>query len=151
MTPGFLPMRATALRMAARSTRSGTPVKSCKTMHAATNGISSVAGDLAFQLTRVSIYILKTFLTEQFRGEDSAMIARGYLIVVVAALLAVPAVRGDGTYDWLAGTQWYVPEANLLAYRAPVTDLSSTLPISDQTLWNITSSVNGQFSGTTQA
>ena len=39
---GFLPSRATAERIAARSTSSGTPVKSCNTMRATTNGISSV-------------------------------------------------------------------------------------------------------------
>ena len=33
---------ATAVRMAARSTNSGTPVKSCKTMRATTKGISAV-------------------------------------------------------------------------------------------------------------
>ena len=44
---GFLPRRATAERIAARSTSSGTPVKSCSTMRATTNGISSVRGALA--------------------------------------------------------------------------------------------------------
>ena len=36
--------------MAARSTSSGTPVKSCKTMRATMNGISSVRGAFGFQL-----------------------------------------------------------------------------------------------------
>lgn len=80
------------------------------------------------------------------------MIARGCLVAVVAGLLAVPAVRADDTqWDWLAGTEWYVPAANLLAYYASDTDLESTLPVRDQTLWNITTSSNGQFSGNTQA
>ena len=39
---GSPPSRATALRIAARSTSSGTPVKSCNTMRATTNGISSL-------------------------------------------------------------------------------------------------------------
>jgi hypothetical protein len=84
--------------------------------------------------------------------EVCAVIMRGILTAMAAVvLLAVPAARGDSTYDWLAGTQWYVPAANMLAYRASVTDLSTTLPISDQTLWNITTSSNGLFSGSTQA
>ena len=47
---GFLPMRATAERMAARSTSNGTPVKSCNTMRATMNGISSVRSAFGFQL-----------------------------------------------------------------------------------------------------
>ena len=39
---GFLPSFATAVRIAAKSTSSGTPVKSCSTMRATTNGISAV-------------------------------------------------------------------------------------------------------------
>ncbi|MFA6288336.1 MAG: hypothetical protein WC661_13205 [Opitutaceae bacterium] len=80
------------------------------------------------------------------------MIARRNWIALGLALLAMPAVRGDDPqWDWLANTQWYVPTANLLAYLAPGTDLSTTLPIGDQTLWNITSSANGLFTGSSQA
>ena len=43
---GSLPRRCTAERIAARSTSSGTPVKSCSTMRATTKGISSVRGAL---------------------------------------------------------------------------------------------------------
>ena len=50
MILGFLPSRATAERIAARSTSNGTPVKSCNTMRATTNGISSVRGAFGFQL-----------------------------------------------------------------------------------------------------
>ena len=41
-------------RIAARSTSSGTPVKSCNTMRATTNGISSVRGSFGFQLASVA-------------------------------------------------------------------------------------------------
>jgi len=67
------------------------------------------------------------------------------------ATLALPSIYADTTYDWLAGTHWYVPAANVLAYATSGTDLSNPLPIGDQTLWDITSSVNGIFSGTTSA
>ena len=50
---GSPPNRCTALRIAARSTTSGTPVKSWRTIRATTNGISSFAGDFAFQLASV--------------------------------------------------------------------------------------------------
>ncbi len=80
------------------------------------------------------------------------MIARSSWVAAVMALLAIPALRGsDPQWDWLADTQWYVPTANLLAYLAPGTDLSTPLPVGDQTLWSITSSANGLFSGSTEA
>ena len=68
----------------------------------------------------------------------------------MAVWLAAPMARGDG-YDWLAGTQWYVPTANLLAYLTSDTDLSNPLPIGDQTLWDLTSSSGGLFSGQSTA
>ena len=52
MRRGSPPSRFMALRMAARSTTAGTPVKSCKTTRAGLNGISTGAGDAAFQPAR---------------------------------------------------------------------------------------------------
>ncbi|MFZ4774680.1 MAG: PEP-CTERM sorting domain-containing protein [Terrimicrobiaceae bacterium] len=78
------------------------------------------------------------------------MNARRCLVAVVTGLLLVPTLRAD-SYDWLAGTQWYVPTANLLAYLTPGTNLSNPLPISDQTLWDITGSAAGQFTGQSTA
>jgi len=49
-------------------------------------------------------------------------------------------------WDWLEGTQWYVPVENLLAY-ATSPDLSNPVPVGDQTLWTITSSSNGRIEG----
>lgn len=61
-------------------------------------------------------------------------------------------VRANGNqWDWLAGTQWYVPADNLLAYLVSGTDFSQPAPIGDQTLWNFTSSSGGVFSGTSVA
>ncbi len=80
------------------------------------------------------------------------MIVRRHWFALGLALLAIPSVRGsDPQWDWLADTQWFVPTANLLAYLAPGADFSTTLPIGDQTLWNITSSANGFFTGSSQA
>ncbi len=68
------PNRCTALRIAARSTTSGTPVKSWSTIRATTKGISSFAGDFAFQLARLSTSLRRTFLPSQFRRTDSRTI-----------------------------------------------------------------------------
>ena len=68
---GLPPRPFTAVRMAARSTRSGTPVKSCKTMRATTKGISSSAGAFAFQFARVSTSRAWTFFPSQLRSTDS--------------------------------------------------------------------------------
>src|SRR6266446_6332616 len=71
---GSLPSRCTALRIAARSTISGTPVKSCKTMRATTNGISSFAGDFAFHFVSASTSLRWTFFPSQLRNTDSRTI-----------------------------------------------------------------------------
>src|ERR1043166_5156258 len=71
---GSPPTLFTALRIAARSTTNGTPVKSCKTMRATTNGISSFAGFFAFQLASVSTSLRRTFLPSQLRNTDSSTI-----------------------------------------------------------------------------
>src|SRR6266513_4990555 len=71
---GSRPSRCTALRIAARSTISGTPVKSCKTMRATTNGISSFAGDFAFHFASASTSLRRTFFPSQLRNTDSRTI-----------------------------------------------------------------------------
>ncbi len=74
----------------------------------------------------------------------------GFLAILV---LMMPAARAQSnTWDsMLAGSQWYVPAENVLAYMASSTDLTEVLPIGDQTLWNITTATNGVFSGTSKA
>ncbi len=69
---GFLPIRATAERIAARSTSSGTPVKSCSTIRATTNGISSVRGAFAPHVARSRIAPSATRLPSQLRSSDSS-------------------------------------------------------------------------------
>src|SRR5437764_8351906 len=71
---GSPPSSFTALRIAARSTTKGTPVKSWRTMRATTNGISSFAGDFAFQRASVSTSFRRTFFPSQFRRTDSSTI-----------------------------------------------------------------------------
>jgi hypothetical protein len=71
---GSPPSRLTTLRIAARSTISGTPVKSCKTIRATTNGISSFAGRFAFQFASASTSLRRTFFSSQFRSTDSSTI-----------------------------------------------------------------------------
>src|SRR5205085_9668341 len=71
---GSPPSSFTARRIAARSTTSGTPVKSWRTIRATTNGISSFAGDFAFQFARVSTSFRRTFFPSQFRRTDSSTI-----------------------------------------------------------------------------
>src|ERR1043166_6420185 len=68
--PTFFP----ALRIAARSTTSGTPVKSCKTMRATTNGISSFAGLFAFPFASASPSLRRAFFPSQLRKTDSSTI-----------------------------------------------------------------------------
>ena len=48
----------------------------------------------------------------------------------------------------LTGSQWYVPPQNTLAYLTSTSNLAQTVQVGDQTLWSITSCVNGVFAGT---
>jgi len=51
---------------------------------------------------------------------------------------------------WLAGTKWYVPAANMLAYLSDPT-LRVKQPVADQTLWSITSAGEDGFEGSCRA
>lgn len=77
-----------------------------------------------------------------------------FVAFVALLILAFPirnSVADSSQWDWLAGTQWYVPAPNLLAYLVSPTGFSSNVPVSDQTLWDITSSTNGVIVGTSVA
>src|SRR5512143_1327189 len=74
MTFGFLPMSCATLRIAARSARSGTPVKSCSTTRATTNGISSVRVAVGLQFASRRTWSAVTFLPSQLRSTDSSTI-----------------------------------------------------------------------------
>jgi PEP-CTERM putative exosortase interaction domain len=75
----------------------------------------------------------------------------GFLAVLAAGMVGWSTARAESPSDWLADTQWYVPAANLLAYLTPGSDLSTPIPIGDQTLWNITSASGGTFTGESSA
>lgn len=51
-----------------------------------------------------------------------------------------------GAWDWLAGTYWYVPAENLLAYVSRPSS-QQVDPIDDQTVFFISESRNGYFWG----
>ncbi len=61
-------MSAATLRIAARSARSGTPVKSCSTTRATTNGISAVRAPVGAQLATSCTCSAVTFLPSQLRS-----------------------------------------------------------------------------------
>jgi hypothetical protein len=65
-------MRATAERIAARSTSSGTPVKSCSTIRATTKGTSSVRSAFGCQLASARTAASCTRLPSQLRSKDSS-------------------------------------------------------------------------------
>ena len=69
---GPCPCAAATLRIAARSASSGTPVKSCSTTRATTNGISSVRAAFGFQLASCATCSSVTFLPSQLRSTDSS-------------------------------------------------------------------------------
>jgi hypothetical protein len=65
-------MSDATLRIAARSASSGTPVKSCSTTRATTNGISSVRAAFGFQLASSATCSEVTFLPSQLRSTLSS-------------------------------------------------------------------------------
>ena len=68
---GFLPIRATAERIAAKSTSSRTPVKSCNTIRATMKGISAVRSALGTHCANSWMFFSLTFLPSQFRSTAS--------------------------------------------------------------------------------
>ena len=65
-------MPPATLRIAARSASSGTPVKSCSTTRATTNGISSVRAAVGAQLASCRTCSSATFLPSQLRSTLSS-------------------------------------------------------------------------------
>jgi len=71
---GSLPSRATAARIAARSTMSGTPVKSCRSTRATTNGTSRVRSAFGCQPASARTSSSITRLPSALRASDSSTI-----------------------------------------------------------------------------
>jgi hypothetical protein len=65
---GSLPICLATVRIAARSASSGTPVKSCSTTRATTNGISLTRSVFGCQLASSATCSLLTFLPSQLRS-----------------------------------------------------------------------------------
>lgn len=78
------------------------------------------------------------------------LLAIGVLSILVSS--ARVATAQTNTWDSVIGnSQWYVPAANLLAFVTSGTNMTQALPVVDQTIWTIGPSVNGVFSGTSNA
>ena len=72
----LLPNRAAVLRMAARSASRGTPVKSCSTTRATTNGISSLRSATGCQWASCWTCSAVTLRPSQLRSTDSSTMRR---------------------------------------------------------------------------
>jgi hypothetical protein len=85
-------------------------------------------------------------------GNHTILMKKACLLLAILAVTLLPhSARCSTQWDWLAGTKWYVPAENLLAYLVSGTDFSNPLPVGDQTLWDLTASSGGMFSGTAVA
>lgn len=93
---GSAPALAAALRMAARSTTSGTPVKSWRTTRPTVNGTSYEPGDFAFQLARFLTSCSVIFLPSQLRRRDSRTMR---MEMGRREMLGKP-------WAWSAGSEW---------------------------------------------
>ena len=73
------------------------------------------------------------------------------LLLLGVLLLTLNCRAYSQSTNWdsiLTGSQWYVPPQNKLAYLTSTSNLTQTVQVGDQTLWSITSCVNGVFAGT---
>jgi hypothetical protein len=74
------------------------------------------------------------------------------VVFVLLHFFGRPAAAQSTTWDsLLTNSLWYVPAENLLAYMATSSNFANPQAVADQTLWNIGTSVNGVFSGTSIA
>lgn len=83
----------------------------------------------------------------------AGLIAAGCVAAFVGVCSAAPAepaaetaASGATTYDFLTGTQWYVPPATLPAVQMNLQN-GTIVPLVDQTVWDITNSDHGYFWG----
>ncbi len=73
------------------------------------------------------------------------------MLAVCATMLATARAQTSVWDSTISNTNWYVPVPQLLAYMSPRSGFNNPLPIGDQTLWTLGTSVNGVFSGTSVA
>lgn len=77
---------------------------------------------------------------------------RHTLLASLLLFVVLPARAQSNPYDsLLTDSVWYVPAENLLSYLTSNTDLTDNVPGNDQTVWQLGTSTNGVFSGTSTA
>jgi hypothetical protein len=75
-----------------------------------------------------------------------------FLVLCSGSLMLTDGLAQSTKYDaLLTGSKWYVPSENLLAFATGGASLTPVLPFADQTVWEITSSSQGVFSGLADA
>jgi len=79
--------------------------------------------------------------------------SRSFALMACAAVMMAgdACAQSDQWDDLLTGSQWFVPAENLLAYITPGGSFATPTAVADQTIWTITSSVDGVFTGTSVA
>ncbi|MFG1419676.1 autotransporter outer membrane beta-barrel domain-containing protein [Xanthobacter sp. V0B-10] len=72
--------------------------------------------------------------------------------LLAAGVLLAGGARAESPWDaTISNSHWYVTVPQMLAYAAPATSFANPMPIGDQTLWALGTSVNGVFTGTSAA
>lgn len=77
-----------------------------------------------------------------------------FAVVGLLFLLVTSSASRAQSSSWdslLSNSKWYVPAENLLAYLTSTTDLTDNVAAADQTIWELGSSSNGVFTGTSTA
>ena len=80
---------------------------------------------------------------QSYRYRAPALVSCGFLLAASSSAIAQSSAW-DAT---ISNTYWYVTVPQMLAYAAPSTSFANPIPIGDQTLWSLGTSVNGVFSG----
>ena len=74
---------------------------------------------------------------------------RALLVSAAVLCCGMGTARAQSIWDpVISNTHWYVTVPQLLAYAAPSSSFANPIPIGDQTLWALGTSVNGSFTGT---
>lgn len=88
-------------------------------------------------------------LRNRLRSRGRRALLASAAAVCCAGLCNVGTARAQSVWDpVISNTHWYVTVPQMLAYAAPSTSFANPIPIGDQTLWALGTSVNGSFTGT---
>lgn len=91
-------------------------------------------------------YSQLNWLSSELGGQPSAPLVPSLVADEFALATAPLSTSASARWDWLAGTRWYVPNDNLLAFLS-TSQLTDQIPVADQTLWHITQSSGGEIAG----